>query len=257
ADNVLSGLGGNDRLSGGAGNDDISGGAGNDVLNGGAGVDTMRGDAGNDVYVVDNVGDVVIEATGGGTDTIQSSVTLSLNAAGRLDVENLTLTGDAALNGGGNAIDNTITGNGANNTISGQDGNDTLAGLAGNDRLAGGTGNDALDGGAGNDFLSGGAGADTIATGLGSDIILFDAALGASNVDTISDFAPPSDLIQLENAVFSALRPGALSSDAFQVGAAAADAADRIIYNASTGALFYDADGSGAGTQVQFATLGT
>lgn len=255
AGNTLGGLGGNDRLFGQGGNDDMSGGAGNDLLNGGVGADTMRGETGNDTYVVDNVGDVVIEATGAGIDTIQSSVSLSLNAAGRLDVENLVLTGAVPLNGGGNALDNAMTGNGANNTLSGLNGDDALSGVGGNDSLAGGAGNDVLDGGAGNDFLRGEAGADTIITGLGFDTVLFNTALGGGNVDTVSDFAPASDLIQLENAVFTALAPGALPADAFQTGVSASDSADRIVYNSATGALSYDPDGFGGVAQTQFATL--
>jgi Ca2+-binding RTX toxin-like protein len=97
---------------------------GNDAantLNGGAGADTMAGGAGDDTYVVDNVGDVVTEATNEGTDTVQSAVTYTL-AAG---VENLTLTGAAAIKGTGNALDNVLTGNTGRNVLTGGAGNDT------------------------------------------------------------------------------------------------------------------------------------
>ena len=65
------------------------------------------------------------------------------------------------------------------------------------------------------------------------------------------------DKIYLDNAVFGVLADGALAAGAFRSGTAAADADDRIIYNSATGALFYDADGNGAGAAVQFATLST
>ena len=84
-------------------------------LDGGVGADTMAGGLGNDTYVVDNAGDVVTESAGEGTDTVQSSVTYTLGA----NVENLTLTGSASINGTGNALANIITGNSGNNTLDG------------------------------------------------------------------------------------------------------------------------------------------
>ena len=66
---------------------------------------------------------------------------------------------------------------------------------------------------------------------------------------------PRTDRLYLDDAVFAELSPGALAPGAFHTGAAAADADDRIVYDADTGALYYDADGSGAGLAVQFATL--
>jgi Ca2+-binding RTX toxin-like protein len=116
----------------------LSGGGGNDTLSGGTGADTLIGGFGNDTYVVDNVGDVVTENAGEGSDLVQSSVTYSLSA----NVENLTLTGTTAINGTGNELDNVLTGNSAANTLSGGEGNDTLNGSTGADTLIGGTGND-------------------------------------------------------------------------------------------------------------------
>ena len=125
-------------MLGNAGNNILTGGAGNDTLDGGAGIDTLLGGLGNDQYVVDNTADVVTEALGEGTDTVQSSVSYSLSA----NVENLTLTGAAAINATGNTQDNTLTGNSANNMLTGGAGNDSLNGGAGVDTLIGGLGND-------------------------------------------------------------------------------------------------------------------
>ncbi|GCL43050.1 hypothetical protein NIES80_27610 [Dolichospermum planctonicum] len=116
-------------------NDILNGGAGNDTLNGGAGNDILNGSAGNDIYVVDSTIDIITENANEGTDTIQSSVTLTLAT----NVENLTLTGTAAINGTGNELNNIITGNAGNNTLDGGSGNDILNGGAGNDTLNGGS----------------------------------------------------------------------------------------------------------------------
>jgi len=125
-------------VTGNAGNNVLYGLDGNDSINGGAGADTLYGGAGNDTYTVDNVGDVVVEIAGEGTDTVNSSVTYTLSDF----VENLTLTGTAAINGTGNTLGNVIIGNTANNVLSGLDGDDSLNGGTGADTLYGGAGND-------------------------------------------------------------------------------------------------------------------
>jgi serralysin len=208
----------------------------------------MQGGLGNDSYVVDSVGDVVSEALGAGVDRVSSSISFSLSAtAGRLNIENLSLTG-GALVGVGNALNNTIVGNALNNTLSGLDGNDSLFGLAGNDTLFGGNGNDLLNGGAGFDRLTGNAGFDTFR---------FDTPL-AGNIDLITDFVSFFDTIQLDDDVFSfGDAPGALNPIRFKANAAgvATDLTDRIIYETDTGRLIFDSNGSLAGGAVQFATL--
>jgi Ca2+-binding RTX toxin-like protein len=110
----------------------ITGNDGNNVLNGGSSIDVMNGGAGNDTYIVDVLGDVIVEAANDGTDTVSTSITYSLDALA--NVENLTLTGNANRNGTGNMLDNVITGNIGNNTLN--------AGTAGTDNLIGDTGND-------------------------------------------------------------------------------------------------------------------
>ena len=175
---TLNGLGGNDRLDGDSGNDILLGGTGADVLDGGygddwldgnAGSDVMSGGFGDDTYVVDSVSDVVTEADFAGTDTVRSSVTVTLGGG----VEHLMLTGAAALDGTGNGDANQISGNSGNNRLLGGGGADQLAGFAGNDTLEGGQGADSLQGGAGNDLyvFEVGAGTDVVnEMGLASDI---------------------------------------------------------------------------------------
>lgn len=119
----------NNILTGNSAANTLTGGAGNDTLDGGAGNDTLVGGAGDDSYVVDSASDVVTENASEGTDTVRSSVTLTLSN----NVENLVLTGTAALNGTGNALNNSITGNSAANTLSGGTGSDTLIGGGGDD----------------------------------------------------------------------------------------------------------------------------
>ena len=120
----------------------LAGGAGNDTLNGSLGADSLVGGLGDDTYVVDNALDKINETGGDGTDTVKSSVSFNLGTAAVGDVENLTLTGAATINGTGNDLANIITGNAAVNILNGGAGDDTLNGGAGADSLVGGTGSD-------------------------------------------------------------------------------------------------------------------
>ncbi|HJV81887.1 calcium-binding protein [Noviherbaspirillum sp.] len=129
ADDTLEGTADDNFLYGYAGNDGLNGYEGNDVLDGGVGADSMFGGAGDDTYVVDSGTDVIVEYAGEGTDTVLSSVTMTLGA----NVENLTLTGNSAINGTGNALANVLVGNSANNTLDGGTGTDTMSGGAGDD----------------------------------------------------------------------------------------------------------------------------
>ena len=215
-------------------NNTIYGNNANNVLDGAAGADTLIGCAGNDTYVVDNVGDYVLEDIGGGTDIVMASISYMLTA----NVENLTLTGATAINGYGNSLDNVLTGNAGANYLDGGAGNDSLIGGAGNDTLTGGAGNDTLDGGAGADFFR------------------FNSAPGTGNIDRIMNFSVADDTIYLDLSVFTAFgKLGPIASGAFNTGSVATEADDRIIFNKATGDLFYDADGSGRGAAVQFATI--
>jgi Ca2+-binding RTX toxin-like protein len=215
ANNVVLGTAGDDLLPGLGGNDRLSGGSGSDNLLGGPGQDRLNGGTGND------------RLSGGlGNDRLEGS------------------SGDDRLSGGG-----------GNDRLSGSSGNDRLAGDLGRDRLNGGSGDDRLNGGAGRDHINGGLGADVLIGGSGPDTFVFNTALGDTNVDRIIGFRPVSDTIHLDQSIFAALPAGALAAASFHVGSSASNLTEHIIYDDATGALYYDPDGSGAISQVQFATL--
>ncbi len=150
----------NNTLTGNAGNNTLSGGAGNDRLDGGAGINQLKGGDGDDTYVVASTHDHVYENASEGTDTVMSAITYVLGD----NVENLTLTGTASLNGTGNGLNNTLTGNSGNNT------------------LTGGAGNDRLDGGAGINQLYGGGGDDTFVVATTHDHVYENASEGTDTV---------------------------------------------------------------------------
>lgn len=213
---TLLGSADNNTINGMAGNDSLSGRDGNDVLEGGDGDDFIDGGAGSDTASY-------ASATSG--------VHVYLAAAGAQDTVGAgmdTIVNCERLNG--SAFNDTLIGSTNGDIIAGGDGNDAIRGLEGNDTLTGGNGN---------------------------DIFVMERALNAStNVDSITDFVSGSDRIKLALATFGAAGPaGTLSASAFQVGAAGNDALDRIIYDSTTGNIYYDADGNGAGAQVLFAHI--
>lgn len=217
-DDTIVGTNAIDRMSGFGGNDVLQSGAGDDVLDGAAGADTMSGGAGNDTYLVDDSRDAVVEVTGEGTDTVQSSVSYGLAD----NVEKLTLIGSATLNGTGNALDNVLTGT---------------------------TGDNALDGGLGADTLIGGAGDDiylvenvgdvvTEQVNGGSDTVLsaVNYALGAdvenltlTGLAAINGTGNALDNVLIGNTAANALAGGA-GNDTYVIGAG-----DTIIENANQG----------------------
>lgn len=212
----------------------ITGNIGNDILDGAAGADRLIGGAGNDTYVVDNTGDVITENSNEGIDTLRVNIGTAGGTYSLTDnVENATLVNKVAFSLSGNGLNNVLTGNAAANIIVGNDGNDMLIG------------------GDGNDILTG---------GVGQDTFIFNTKLDVKkNLDAITDFASGRDEIQLSKSIFKGITNiGDLSNTAFYSAANAVkgiDADDRIIYNKSTGALYYDADGNGKAAAVQFVAL--
>jgi Ca2+-binding RTX toxin-like protein len=199
----------------------LQGNAGANRLLGEGGADTMIGGNGNDRYTVLDAGDIVDEGGTNGIDEIGSAISIALGGPQvKGTVENVVLLGQSNINADGNAVANSLVGNGGINV---------------------------LNGGAGNDLLRGAG---------GGDFFVFATALTTTtNVDTISDFNVLQDTIRLENAVFTGLVNGELAASAFHIGAAAADASHRILYDADTGTLSFDADGAGGAAAVRFATL--
>jgi Ca2+-binding RTX toxin-like protein len=136
------------------------------------------------------------------------------------------------------------------NTINGTGHSDTLVGTAAADRIYGSDGGDKIFGKEGNDILTGGA---------DWDKFVFDTALGSGNVDTITDFDPRYDYIYLDNAIFTKLGSGSLSSP-HRLSSSwfddwADDSNDYVLYDKATGVLSYDADGNGSGAAIQIAHL--
>lgn len=147
---ILFGGAGNDSLYGYGGNDQLFGDTGNDYLDGGAGVDTLVGGSGNDTYVTDSSSDRIVEASGGGTDTLRSAVMKDLRVSWLQQIENLVFTATSAATLRGNALNNVLTALAPTaDTLYGHEGNDTLDGGGGADTLYGGLGNDLYKVGAG------------------------------------------------------------------------------------------------------------
>lgn len=142
-------------------------------------------------------------------------------------------------------------------TFTGKPGMDGYYGLGGNDVIQGGGGNDWLDGGRGQDRIAGGPGANSLTGGSGRDTFIFDPSVAkGSGSDGIRDFSPAEDVVQFSQATMSLGKSGKLASSAFVKGATAADPDDRVIYDPSSGALYYDTNGSAAGGLIKIADIG-
>jgi Ca2+-binding RTX toxin-like protein len=284
-DDLLMGFSGDDAVNGGEGSDTLIGGAGSDALNGGDGsdwasysgsanevfvdlqsglvfsgdatgdtltdienvrgsafgdvltgnagsnhlhdggfgaADTLTGGGGSDTYSVYNTGATIVEVAGAGLDRVNAGVNYVLASGVSAEYLNTTsLHATYAVNLTGNELIQLIRGNDGANVLDGAGGNDVLWGMGGTDTFS------------------------------------FSTVLGVGNIDRIEDFDVTDDQVQLSSAIFSTLSVGGLDATAFKDTAfAPKDADDRIIYNSDTGALCYDADGSGtAFGNVRLATL--
>ncbi len=293
---TLNGNAGNDKLKGGTGNDTLNGGAGADTMKGGDGSDLYYVDNPLDVVIEENpalttggndlvysyVANYTLAANvengrivttsaanltgntlnnvlyagsgsnkidgGAGTDTLSFAYASTTGTKGvSLNLSVLNASGQATASGIsgtdlvknienviGSNYDDTLVGNSASNSINGSGGNDIILGLLGNDALRG---------------------------GAGKDSFRFNTAPNnLANKDSLVDFNPADDTIQLENAIFTKLTTaGTLSAAYFRANSSgtAADANDFVLYSTATGTLSYDADGNGAGVAVQIAVVGS
>jgi Ca2+-binding RTX toxin-like protein len=218
---VINGTSGADTLSGTAGNDTINGLGGNDLVLAGStgGADVIDGGAGRDsIEFKERATSAVVVDYANGTITGGSSGTISFASIERVVAGN---------------FDDSLTGNASAQNLTGQIGSDTLAGAGGLDTLWG---------------------------GVGTDTFVF-RDMGTANADRVADFVSGTDKLHLDDAAFTALgAAGAFSAgDArFAAGAgftSAQDASDRVVYDTSTGRLYYDADGNGAGAAQLIATF--
>jgi VCBS repeat-containing protein len=214
---TFNGTAGSDTINGSGFDDVLNGLAGNDVLHGLAGNDVLNGGAGNDLL-----------DGGTGIDTASYA-----DASAAVKV---SLVVTSAQNTGGS-------------------GSDTLVGI---ENLVGSAYNDTLTGDAGANRLDGDGGADTLTGGAGADTFVFDVLTTTANKDMVKDFASGTDKIELSTAAFSALASyglGQLDSSELVFGSGASNANQHLIYNPTSGALMYDADGSGSGAAITIAVL--
>ncbi|MFN4017878.1 MAG: beta strand repeat-containing protein, partial [Reyranella sp.] len=287
----VTGGAGNDTLTGDALANMLAGGAGDDVLKGGLGADVLDGGTGADTadysdktasvsvtlsgptnaavridgIVEDTIRNIENVTGGSGNDTLTGDVRDNVLRGGlgddvlnggagvdTADYSDKTLSVSVTLNGATNAsvsvngvVEDTIRNI---ENVTGGSGADTLTGDALANVLVGGGGDDVLVGGLGNDILTGGA---------GKDQFLFNFSPNpSSNLDSITDFNVVDDTIVLENGVFQAFATaGAIASSAFHIGAAASGINHRLVYDSTTGDLFYDDNGSASGGALQIAKM--
>ncbi|MGE0698315.1 MAG: calcium-binding protein, partial [Hyphomicrobiaceae bacterium] len=208
----------------------LTGNSGNNVISGNGGNDTLDGGAGNDLLVGGTGADSMIGGTGDDTFVVDSASDIVVEAAGAgggIDTVRTWLF-DLDLANYASVENATLTGTAALSLTGDEDDNE----------------------------LTGNIGANIMTGGFGAYTFVFNTTLGGTNIDTITDFTAGEDKVALSKAIMTALAvTGTLDADQFVIGTQAGDADDHVIYDDTTGALFYDENGSEDGGQVQFATL--
>lgn len=196
-----------------------------------------------DSYTADLAGDPEVQISfslrgAGGT----LDFTAGISGQNSVEIRDVGLT--SAIYVTGSVNDDRLFGSGFSDRLNGGNGDDVLLGEDGRDRLIGGANDDRLNGGSGHDTLTGGA---------GDDAFIFNTPIGGgTNIDKITDFTSGSDIIEIdEDYVFAGLSLGSLDPAQFAVGSATGTG-PQIVYNASTGALFYDSNGADAGGASKF-----
>lgn len=187
----------------------------------------------------------------GNTITIDPTTNLAKDASYYLQIDSGAILDLANNSFAGISDDTTLNFSTESNII-------LINGTSRNDRLNGSSESDLIQGFAGSDILNGNLGTDTLNGGIGKDIFVFDTALGSSNVETIQDYSVRDDSIRIENSIFTRLiKTGTLNSSFFRAnsGGVALDSNDYILFDTTTGKVYYDADGNGAENAVHFMTL--
>jgi len=282
-DDIIHGLGGNNVIDAGLGNDRVTVGDGDNTLllgegdnvallgsgdnsvTAGSGADDVTSGAGDDTIDAGD-GDNLVDAgegdnwisTGSGNDRID---------AGAGDDEIQAGAGDDVIDAGDG--DNTVYAGAGGDWVQTGAGDDTILGGDGDDTILGGDGDDFIDGGAGDDLITAGdggdrillgSGNDRIATGDGSDTLVV-SAFDPASLPVITDFASGDDQFVIDHLLAGAgladggADTGKLDASRFVAGSGFTDAGQRFLFEAATGTLYYDADGSGAAAAVALAKL--